>query len=40
MLLNWRQRDYVSRSLPDLIGMASSVQVHEYIWPLLKMLLV
>jgi serine/threonine-protein phosphatase 4 regulatory subunit 1 len=40
MLLNWRQRNHVSRSLPDLIGLASATQVHEHIWPVLQMLLV
>ncbi|KAI2497187.1 regulatory subunit [Fragilaria crotonensis] len=40
MLLNWRQRDHVSRSLPELIGLASSAQVYEHIWPIVKLLLV
>jgi hypothetical protein len=29
MILNWRQRDHVSRSLPELIGIASSAQVYD-----------
>eukprot|EP00934_Nitzschia_sp_Nitz4_P006437 Nitzschia sp. Nitz4//scaffold31_size150131//86496//89386//NITZ4_002837-RA/size150131-augustus-gene-0.19-mRNA-1//-1//CDS//3329547686//6427//frame0 len=39
LVLNWRQRDYVSRSLPDLMGMADAVFVHTYLWPLLKTVL-
>ena len=40
MLLNWRQRDYVSRSLPDLLGLVNPVQAYKYLWPILQMLLV
>lgn len=40
MLLNWRQRDYVSRSLPDLLSLLNPVQVQRFLWPILKMLLV
>jgi hypothetical protein len=40
MLLNWRQRDHVSRSLPELISLASPEQVHAHVWPILQMLLV
>jgi hypothetical protein len=40
MLLNWRQRGHISQSLPDLIGLADSRQLHEFVWPIMKMLLV
>lgn len=39
LVLNWRQRDYVSRSLTELMGMVDAVFVHTYIWPILKLLL-
>jgi hypothetical protein len=39
LVLNWRQRDYVSRSLPELIGMVDPLFVHTYVWPILKLLL-
>ena len=38
MLLNWRQRDYVARSLPDLLGLVDALKVQEYLWPILQML--
>jgi serine/threonine-protein phosphatase 4 regulatory subunit 1 len=40
MLLNWRQRDYVSRSLPELLGLVSPTQVQKQLWPVIQMLLV
>jgi hypothetical protein len=39
LVLNWRQRDYVSRSLPELMGMVDAVFVHKYLWPILKLVL-
>jgi hypothetical protein len=39
LVLNWRQRDYVSRTLPDLICMADAVFAHTYLWPIVKMVL-
>mmetsp|Transcript_6031 Transcript_6031/g.6582 ORF Transcript_6031/g.6582 Transcript_6031/m.6582 type:complete len:822 (+) Transcript_6031:47-2512(+) len=41
MLLNWRQRDSVSRSLPDLLsGLVSPTHVQKHVWPVLQALLV
>lgn len=40
LLLNWRQRDYVSRSIPDLLGMMDSVSIQKHLWPVIKILLV
>jgi len=40
VVLNWRQRDYLARSLPDLIGLVDPTQVHEHIWPVLQELLI
>jgi hypothetical protein len=39
VVLNWRQRDYLARSLPDLIGLVEPSLVHEHIWPIMKTLL-
>ena len=39
LVLNWRQRDYVSRSLPELICMVDAQFAHTYIWPILKLVL-
>jgi len=39
LVLNWRQRDYVSRCLPDLIVMVDAVFVYNHLWPILKALL-
>lgn len=39
MLLNWRQRDAVSKSLPDLLSFATPLQAHLHLWPILQMLL-
>lgn len=38
-VLNWRQRDYLARSLPDLILLIDPALVHKHIWPILKLLL-
>ena len=39
LVLNWRQRDYVARSLPELICMVDPLFVHTHLWPILKLLL-
>jgi len=39
LVLNWRQRDYVSRCLPDLIVMVDAVFAYNNLWPILKLLL-
>jgi hypothetical protein len=39
VVLNWRQRDYLARSLPDLFGLLDPTLVHEHIWPILQQLL-
>lgn len=39
LVLNWRQRDYVSRCLPELIVMSDAVFVYKHFWPILKSLL-
>jgi len=39
LVLNWRQRDYVSRSLTELICMVDAQFSHSYVWPLLKLVL-
>jgi serine/threonine-protein phosphatase 4 regulatory subunit 1 len=39
LLLNWRQRDYVSRSIPDLLGMMDSLSIQKHLWPVIKILL-
>lgn len=39
LVLNWRQRNYVSRSLPELMGLVDAVFVHTYLWPILKTVL-
>jgi len=40
LVLNWRQRDYVSRCLPDLIVMVDAMFVYNHLWPILKSLLI
>ena len=39
LVLNWRQRNYVSRCLPELMGLVDSVFVHTYLWPILTSVL-
>jgi hypothetical protein len=39
MLLNWRQRDYVSRSMPDMLSLVDPTNVQKYLWPILQKLL-
>ena len=38
-LLNWRQRDAVSQILPDLVFLYGPIEVRQYLWPVLQMLL-
>ena len=38
-LLNWRQRDAVSQILPDLVLLYGPIEVRQYLWPVLQMLL-
>jgi serine/threonine-protein phosphatase 4 regulatory subunit 1 len=38
-ILNWRQRDYLARSLPDLIMLIDPILVHQHVWTILKLLL-
>ena len=40
LVLNWRQRDYLGRSLPELIGLVDARLVKEHLWPILQLLLV
>uniref|UniRef100_A0A7S2YP65 PDZ domain-containing protein n=1 Tax=Entomoneis paludosa TaxID=265537 RepID=A0A7S2YP65_9STRA len=39
LVLNWRQRDYLARSLPDLLGLVPPDLVHAHIWPIVHQLL-
>lgn len=39
MLLHWRQRDHVSRSVPDMLSLVDPINVKQYLWPVLQMLL-
>jgi len=39
MLLNWRQRDFVSRSMPDMLGLVDAKMVQEVLWPVIQLLL-
>ena len=39
LVLNWRQRDYLARGLPDIIGLVSPDLIHYHLWPILKELL-
>lgn len=36
LVLNWRQRDYLARSLPDLLGLVSPNATREHVWPIIK----
>ena len=38
-LLNWRQRDAVSQILPDLVLLYGPIEVRQYLWPILQLLL-
>lgn len=40
LVLNWRQRDYLARSLPDLIGMVGPKDIQQYVWPIIQVLVV
>ncbi|CAJ1958596.1 unnamed protein product [Cylindrotheca closterium] len=39
LVLNWRQRNCVSRSIADILVMMDAVFVHTYLWPILKLVL-
>ena len=39
MVLNWRQRDYLARSLPDLVGLLPPDLIHVHVWPIVMQLL-
>jgi len=39
LVLNWRQRNCVSRSIADILVMADAGLVHTYLWPILKLVL-
>jgi serine/threonine-protein phosphatase 4 regulatory subunit 1 len=39
LVLNWRQRDYLARSLPMLIQLLDPMLIRDYIWPVLQVLL-
>lgn len=39
VVLNWRQRDYLARSLPDLLLLVEPSLIQKHLWPVLKMLL-
>lgn len=40
LVLNWRQRDYLARGLPDVIGLVSPDLIHGHLWPIMKELMV
>ena len=39
LVLNWRQRDYVARSILDLLTLVDPKLIHDHVWPILKELL-
>lgn len=39
VVLNWRQRDYLARSMVDLFVLLDPVMIREHLWPILKRLL-
>lgn len=39
LVLNWRQRSYLARSLPELIVLLPPSLLHEHLWPILQILL-
>ncbi|KAL7559959.1 hypothetical protein ACA910_008280 [Epithemia clementina (nom. ined.)] len=39
LVLNWRQRDYLARSLPDLLPLLPPELIHAHIWPICQQLL-
>ena len=39
LVLNWRQRDYLGRSLPELMGLVEPTLIKEHLWPILQTLL-
>lgn len=38
LVLNWRQRNYLARSLPDLLGLIRPKDIQEYVWPIIQVL--
>jgi serine/threonine-protein phosphatase 4 regulatory subunit 1 len=38
-VLNWRQRDYLARSLPELLLLIDPALIHKHIWPVIQQLL-
>ena len=38
LVLNWRQRDYLARSLPDLLGLVGPAAIRQYVWPIIQIL--
>lgn len=39
LVLNWRQRNYLARSLPDLVPLLSPELLHAHVWPICQQLL-
>lgn len=39
LVLNWRQRNYLARSLPDIIGLVGPSLLKDHVWPILQILL-
>jgi len=39
LVLNWRQRNYLARSLPDLVGLISPKSIQELVWPIIQVLI-
>jgi hypothetical protein len=39
LVLNWRQRDYLARSLPNLLLLVGPILIKDHLWPVLKHLL-
>ena len=39
LVLNWRQRNYLARSLPDLLPLLPPELIHAHIWPICQQLL-
>ena len=39
VVLNWRQRDYLARSLTELMLLVEPTLIQKHLWPVLKMLL-
>ena len=39
LVLNWRQRNYLARSLPDLLGLISPKEIQLHVWPIIQVLI-